>query len=52
MWSDLIKAMNECMEVYYSIHSFSLYGPRILEREQRRQSKIIGIKPQVTQALW
>ena len=32
------------MEKYLSIHSFSFYGPRILEREHWRQSKIIGIK--------
>ena len=31
------------MEVL-STNSFSFYGPRILEREHWRQSKIIGIK--------
>ena len=36
------KEMNEYMGKYLSIHSFSaLYGPRILEREHGRQSKIL-----------
>ena len=47
LWSDPIltchKEMNEYMEKYWSIHSFSFYGPRILEREHPRPSKIIGI---------
>ena len=30
------------MENYQSIHSFSFYGPCILERERWCQSKIIG----------
>ena len=36
--------MNIIMEKYKSIHSFSFSGPRILEREHLRKSKIIGIK--------
>ena len=31
--SDCHKEMNEYMEDYLSIHSFSFYGPCILERE-------------------
>ena len=38
------QGMNEYMEKYWTIHSFSFYGPCILERELWRQSKIIGIK--------
>ena len=37
------KDMNEYMDKYKSIHSFSLYGPHILEGEHWRQGKIIGI---------
>ena len=44
MRSDPIKEMKEYMEKFLSIHSFSFYGPRILERKQWIQSKIIGIK--------
>ena len=32
------------MENYESIHSFSFYGPCILERERWCESKIIGIE--------
>ena len=32
------------MENYQSKHSFSFYGPCILERERWCQSKIIGIE--------
>ena len=32
------------MENYKSIHSFSFYGPCILERERWCESKIIGIE--------
>ena len=42
--SDSHKEMNEYMEKYKSIHSFSVSGPCILEREHLRKSKIIGIK--------
>ena len=38
------QGMNEYMEKYLSIHSFSIYGPCILERELWRKNKIIGIK--------
>ena len=39
------KEMNEYMEKYYkSIQSFSFSAPRILEREDWGQSKVIGIK--------
>ena len=44
MRSDPIKEMKEYMEKCLSIHSFSFYGPGILERKQWIQSKIIGIK--------
>ena len=36
--------INEYMENYWIIHSFSVYGPRILERAHWRRSKMIGIK--------
>ena len=36
--------MDEYVEKYESIDSFSFYGPHIFEREFWRQSKIIGIK--------
>ena len=39
--SDSHKEMNEYMEKYKSIHSFSVSGPCILEREHLRKSKII-----------
>ena len=42
--SDSHKEINEYMEKYKSIHSFSFSGPCILERKHWRQSKIIGIK--------
>ena len=42
MRSDPIKEMNEYMEKCLSIHSFSFYEPRILERKQWIQSKING----------
>jgi len=42
--SDSHREMNECMEKYLSIHSFSFSGPHILERQHWRQSKIIGIE--------
>ena len=43
--SDPIKEINVyIMEKYQSIHSFSFYGPRNVEREHWRQSTIIGIK--------
>lgn len=38
------KNMNEYMDKYKSIHSFSLYGLHILEGEHWRQGKIIGSK--------
>ena len=44
MWSDLIltchKEMNRYMKKDSRVHSFSFYGPCILEREHRRESKI------------
>ena len=42
--SDSHKEMNEYMEKYLSIQSLSFSAPRILEREDWGQSKIIGIK--------
>ena len=42
--SDSHKEMNEYVEKYLSIQSFSFSAPRILEREDWGQSKIIGIK--------
>ena len=42
--SDSHKEMNEYMEKYQSIQSFSFSAPRILEREDWGQSKVIGIK--------
>ena len=44
MWSDSHKQMNEYVEKYQSVHSFSFSGPHILDREHWRQSKIIGIR--------
>ena len=46
LWSNLIlkRKWINLWKNYQSIHSFSFYGPCILERECWCQSKIIGIK--------
>ena len=43
--------MHEYMEVYYKIHSFSFYGPRMLEREHWRQSKKKNLESNVLKKL-
>ena len=48
IWSNSHKEINECVEKYYlSMHSFSFYGPYILEREHWRQSKILLLESNV-----